>query len=1577
MKKIFLPLLLIAGFAGNLSATTYYVNGSGTNPTCASAITAAAGKTTVAAGLACLAAGDTLIIKAGTYTEGIEYNAIPSGTSENLPTTVRAALGETVILNGVNTFSMVATIYDRSYILLDGLQLDCALTRAVGLLIGTDGGGGGVGSHYITFQNGKVSRCRNGTSAAITSNGTPGTGNQSDHLTFKNLEVSDNSGATPQGTHGIYVQANYTTIEDCLLHDNDGWGIHQYVSVGSVTNGVFRRNKVYSNGDYGILIGGNATAAYNNIVYNNGVGGFQVDFGASGTEVYSNSIYNNGTNGIQLGSNASVTNPTIQNNIIYTHTNSIQNIASSGLTTCASCNVTANPSFVDAGTGNFTLQSGSVARGVGLILASPTGDYYGVTRGASYDSGAIEYTGTTLLTAGTYTGKTTFESAGYTLTFTGSTSSNAAASVRFRELTSSTWKNAYTPMVDVRSTINGTSNTRVNEVRGSIVGLTQNTEYEIEITLSDTVDGVSGTNPVRGLFTTVTTSPPNTGTIRTIDDSGGKDFTTISAAIAAKTDGDIFEVYNGTYAALTISSSCASTAYCIIRPAAGQNSITIGTGSFAHAITVTGDYWRITANGGSGFTLGVATGDAVSLSNGTDNVYIEDLTITNFCTSTCTGTNYYGGISATASSPSTNNNIYLLRNTITYTGSGVVAGPWIDGVALDRGETWVIADNIINSPSGGYRDGFGIGADLLVGKENIDIARNTITDFYDDGIEADGPGINQRIWLNIISSAQNNASNGGGPDIISTSAIISGPTYIFRNVGITTATSSYGFKEDWNQFNPGMITSYYFQNTIDTSGTAGGTSGHVCISGTKFGVWINNICKTRGSLTDFANEVAELDYFVGFAVDSASWASRWNGNGSLNYASLVEMKANTDEDDHSIQSDPLFTDADKHITSTSPAYNTGRLIDNFNTADSAWPYGSTAPDMGAYEADSAASTTQYGFKFRNDNGTQATATNLASENVNAQIAGDTTLRLRVGVNTSGAVGAQVYQLEFKKSTDSLYRAVPSSTPIQVTTSLTTVTSSGTGTIADYVRTLQIKCWGGGGAGARRSSNNSGAAGGKGGSASIKNSLSVTQGNSYSYIVGAGGTGGATSTNGALSSFTYSSTVQCQAAAGNSPVANSQTGATTSTGSNIGDSSFTGGNGGNGSGTTSGGGGGSAGTTGNGGNASAGTAGSAGTGGGVIGAAGRTTQNNGIAGTQPGSGGSGGFRQNATRDGGNGGDGQIQLVYTAQPEVVLVTSANIAAAAATSTTRQLTLPSGKLDSAFVAGRISDDTNPLPSIDSGTNGFTEVEFAIKIIAANATNGDTFNFRITKNGTPLDVYSFTPSLTLGTTTITLETAANGSGSEINTSTVEAGALGTLTAYSISRDAGVFSSNSAASWSLTNKTGGVLDGDLAVAGDAKSAVLTGNAVGTATISISSGPLSDSTGTITVSDTTAPTAGGSGVITTSSIQDHSITLTWTKATDAVTAQASLQYQVYRSLTSNINSIANAEANGTVQVTYTTDLATTVVNGPLITSNTQFYFSIIVKDAAGNKGFYPMINATTLAESTVTGAGLGRMRKKP
>ncbi|MBS0619152.1 MAG: Ig-like domain-containing protein, partial [Spirochaetes bacterium] len=117
--------------------------------------------------------------------------------------------------------------------------------------------------------------------------------------------------------------------------------------------------------------------------------------------------------------------------------------------------------------------------------------------------------------------------------------------------------------------------------------------------------------------------------------------------------------------------------------------------------------------------------------------------------------------------------------------------------------------------------------------------------------------------------------------------------------------------------------------------------------------------------------------------------------------------------------------------------------------------------------------------------------------------------------------------------------------------------------------------------------------------------------------------------------------------------------------------------------------------------------------------------------------------------------------------------------------------------------------------------------------------------------------------------------------------------------------------------------------------------------------------------DTTSPTVGAA--ISFSGISDTTITASWGAATDAVTTQANLQYRlVYAAASTAIDTIGKVDAAGggvTVAKDYTAGLITQDITG--LTALTTYYFSVVVRDQAGNKTLYAPQSQATAATGTV------------
>lgn len=209
-----------------------------------------------------------------------------------------------------------------------------------------------------------------------------------------------------------------------------------------------------------------------------------------------------------------------------------------------------------------------------------------------------------------------------------------------------------------------------------------------------------------------------------------------------------------------------------------------------------------------------------------------------------------------------------------------------------------------------------------------------------------------------------------------------------------------------------------------------------------------------------------------------------------------------------------------------------------------------------------------------------------------------------------------------------------------TTQTITTTGAGSFTVPAGVTSIYVECWGGGGAGGSRT--NSGRSGGGAGGAYAASTLTVTPGATISYSVGNGGVAGAP--DGADTWFSSSSTVLAKGGDG-VPYNTNGGGTAAAVTASIGDVRYKGGNGRTSNFSYSGGGGSSAGTAADGNNATNQNGANAPAGGGD-GGDGRSSNGNGTAGNAPGGGGGGAYRTSGTRYGGNGGDGQIKITYTA-------------------------------------------------------------------------------------------------------------------------------------------------------------------------------------------------------------------------------------------------------------------------------------------------------------------------------------------
>jgi len=410
-------LLLVVLLPSLADATTYYVGKSGSDAnSCATAqsSTAANRKLTIAAGLACAVAGngDTVIVGDGTYTEGLTQANFVRGTSWSNALTLRSE-------NAYGAIIKPGSSYQAAF------DLDTSATPLQYVIIGVSGGGFDIdGStlpnagppvfprglikiwgtcaqgwvNHIRFQYNKM----HGYVSSGNSGSTFVTAGDACASNPQYLEVLSNelySNGYDGFSNSMYIQTGYNLFKGNTIHDSKGAGIAlSQQNSGRPDNNIVEGNLCYNmgltntKGDCILLAGANAA---NNLIRNN-IGATSTDWscinaeesGPVNNKFYNNTCYGNPLYGINVGGSGNI----VKNNIAYSNTTA--NIRDVGTGNTVSNNTTANPSFTNAATRDFTLQSGSVARDAGTNLAPDvTDDYAGVARpqNGTYDTGAYEY----------------------------------------------------------------------------------------------------------------------------------------------------------------------------------------------------------------------------------------------------------------------------------------------------------------------------------------------------------------------------------------------------------------------------------------------------------------------------------------------------------------------------------------------------------------------------------------------------------------------------------------------------------------------------------------------------------------------------------------------------------------------------------------------------------------------------------------------------------------------------------------------------------------------------------------------------------------------------------------------------------------------------------------------------------------------------------------------------------------------------------------------------------------------------------------------------------------------------------
>lgn len=381
--------------------TTYYVatTGNDSNPG-----TVNQPFMTFKKGISLLQPGDTLFIRAGTYTERMDFQS-PVQKTGTASAWIKIAgyPGETVTFQVTdpveNSYGPIKIRGASAYFIFENMILDGVNATHGSRWMIRDG------NHHFILRNLRIKNFK-GSGLLIDGN----------DIQVINCKIHDNKPepGVNGGYYGIYFSSgNNVLIEGNEVFDNNGGGIHAFP--GPISNAVIRNNVVHHNNSFahgsvpGITIfqdrdykSGtaliNGVAVYNNVVYANCVekpsgmcGGIQVANEARNVKILNNTVYGNKGYGILVaaGSNGPAENTIVQNNIAFG--NATEQIIDNGVDSIISNNLTVDPKFLNVDAFNFRLQAHSPAIDAGLDLDMVKVDIMNVPRPlGAYDIGAYE-----------------------------------------------------------------------------------------------------------------------------------------------------------------------------------------------------------------------------------------------------------------------------------------------------------------------------------------------------------------------------------------------------------------------------------------------------------------------------------------------------------------------------------------------------------------------------------------------------------------------------------------------------------------------------------------------------------------------------------------------------------------------------------------------------------------------------------------------------------------------------------------------------------------------------------------------------------------------------------------------------------------------------------------------------------------------------------------------------------------------------------------------------------------------------------------------------------------------------------
>jgi hypothetical protein len=477
----------------------------------------------------------------------------------------------------------------------------------------------------------------------------------------------------------------------------------------------------------------------------------------------------------------------------------------------------------------------------------------------------------------------------------------AKCAVRYRAAGAAQWRDGYPLVYDPRE----------KQYRGSLVGLTPDTTYEVQLDIGGVPMGIQA---------------------RTLSDRFPLGRTTTLPG--GVTDQPV-----------VIRDGGAAEGWHLVTPAPGQRFVSDVFNQAEANVVVEADYVIL-----RGLDLRNAGVHGIRIRRGVQHVVIEDCHITGW--GRIGGSRSWGvvtGMDSAVYADEDAGNLVIQRNLIEYPRSG--SNDWESGhpdgpqgisLVNSRGGNVIRYNTIRSTEDHGFNDGIGGAANFsFKGSPNrdSDIYGNLISNCWDDCIESEGANANVRIWSNFIHHSFTD---------VATAATSMGPIYIFRNVfgesrishqdrsgGTIIKTGTHGEADGWR---------FIFHNTaLQPNGALDVFSSHEVHNV----VTRNNIFYTRGHTypavrtdppNDFQNDLTG-GYLGGGFVQSMFLASD-----RLEWFLAPTVKKIEWGRIEQIRNGKTVAITDPVIDAPNPAIDKGVRLPGFND-----DFTGAGPDIGAYE----------------------------------------------------------------------------------------------------------------------------------------------------------------------------------------------------------------------------------------------------------------------------------------------------------------------------------------------------------------------------------------------------------------------------------------------------------------------------------------------------------------------------------------------------------------------------------------------------------------------------------------------------